>query len=69
MNAWTDNERNKLFNYMSKTYDISFNNAKYITDECHQYMLALTNLCLDFEKVLKLTEEYQQTLIKRCKKP
>ena len=62
MNAWTDNERNKLFNYMSKKHNISYNDAKYITNECEDYTLSLTRLCIDFEKILELGQEYQQML-------
>lgn len=69
MNAWTDNERNKLFNYISKEHNISYIDAKYITNECEDYTLSLTRLCIDFEKILELGQEYQQMLIKRCKKP
>jgi hypothetical protein len=65
MIAWTDEERNKHFRYMSKQYNISIKNAKYITEQCEEYLKAMITFSIDFEKALKLNDEYKKMLITR----
>ncbi len=61
----TDEERNKLFSYMSKEYNMSIKNAKYITEQCEEYLKAMITFSIDFEKALKLNDEYKKMLITR----
>jgi hypothetical protein len=65
MIAWTDEERKKHFSYMSKEYNISIKNAKYISEQCEEYLKAMITFSIDFEKALKLNDEYKKMLITR----
>lgn len=67
MIAWTDEERNKLFNYISKEHNITFDDAKFVVEESEKHSLELSSKYEDFEENLRLSNQFQQILIEFCK--
>ena len=67
MIAWTDEERNKLYNYVAKEHSITYNDAKFVVEESEKYSLKHSNKIEDFEDNLRLSKEYQDILIEFCR--
>jgi hypothetical protein len=44
---------------------MSIKNAKYISEQCEEYLKAMITFSIDFEKALKLNDEYKKMLITR----
>ena len=67
MNTWTNEERKKLYNYISKQYNINYNDVVFVVEEGEKHLLTLGNKYEDFEENLRLSQEYQEILIEFCK--
>ncbi len=60
MNTWTNEERTKLYNYISKQHNINYNDAVFVVEEGEKHLLTLGNKYEDFEENLRLSQEYQE---------
>ncbi len=67
MNTWTNEEINKLYNYVAKEHNITFNDAKFVVEGCEKYSLKLSNKIEDFEDNSRLGKESLDILIEFCK--